>query len=86
VTSDTLTCRELVEFLQAYLDGELEAGERARFAAHLEICPDCVDYLESYRKTIGLAREALLAGGPEGPVSEQVPERLVRAVLAARRA
>jgi anti-sigma factor RsiW len=83
VNDAPISCRDLVDFLRAYLDGELEAGERARFEAHLEICPDCVDYLDSYRETIGLAREAW--HGAEEPALEEMPEELVRAILAARR-
>jgi len=77
-----MTCRELIEFLMAYVDDELEAGERETFDAHLAICPDCVAYLESYR----LAKEAgrVAYAEPEGAVPDDVPEQLVTAILAAR--
>jgi anti-sigma factor (TIGR02949 family) len=78
-----LTCRELLDFLMAYLDGELGSRERERFDRHLEVCPDCVRYLETYRETIRLER---LCREPDAPVPGDVPEELVRAVLAARRA
>jgi len=77
-----MTCREIVDFLMAYLDGELPAEQKALFEKHLGCCPPCVDYLESYRLTIRLEREAC-AG--EGKGCEEVPEDLIRAILAARK-
>jgi anti-sigma factor (TIGR02949 family) len=75
-----MTCRELIDFLAAYLDGELPADERARFDAHLGECPECVAYLTTYRDTIALAKGAC-ATDP----TPDVPERLVRAIAAARK-
>src|SRR5207253_1420073 len=37
-----LTCRDFIEFLAAYLGGELSPEERATFEAHPAECPDCV--------------------------------------------
>ena len=48
-----LTCREVVELLSDYLDGALDPLERARVAAHLEMCPECTAYLAQLRATIG---------------------------------
>jgi predicted anti-sigma-YlaC factor YlaD len=48
------------------------------FDAHLAVCPDCRNYLASYRRTIGLVK-AMQTAAPR-----EVPEGLVRAVLAAR--
>jgi anti-sigma factor RsiW len=81
VETDSLTCRELIGFLADYLDGELPEPTRRVFEDHLEDCPPCRDYLASYRTTIALAAEAC---GPDDRVAEDVPEDLVRAVLAAR--
>ncbi len=81
MTSRRLTCRELIDFLGAYLDGDLPADERAAFDAHLGVCPDCVHYLESYRETLQLGRQAFAA---EGELPADVPAELVSAILAAR--
>ena len=78
-----MTCRELVDFLSAYLDRELPQEERARFDAHLAGCPECVRYLTSYEATIALARGA--AEHPDDPVPAAVPDELVRAILESRR-
>jgi anti-sigma factor RsiW len=76
-----VTCRELVEFLAEYLSGELTATERAVFQTHLAECPACVAYLDAYQKTIQLGKEAY--ANPEEQVPDEVPEQLVRAILAA---
>lgn len=76
-----LTCRELIDFIAAYLDDELPEAERVRFDAHLSVCPACVSYLESYRETLRLEQRAL---APDELVADDVPEELVRAVLALR--
>jgi anti-sigma factor RsiW len=49
-----LTCRELVEVLTDYLEGALEADERADVERHLVICHGCQDYAEQFRSTIDL--------------------------------
>ena len=77
-----LTCRELIEFLDDYLEDALAGEVRARFDSHLDECPDCVRYLASYRETMRLEAVAL---APAGPPPEDVPEELLRAVLSARR-
>jgi len=80
------TCREVHDFLMAWLDDELEPEVGARFEAHVEACPCCKHYLDSYRETIALGRTAF---EPCADVAEQphpdLPDELVKAVLAARR-
>ena len=77
-----LTCRELIDFLAAYPDGELAPEARAAFEAHLSLCPNCVDYLASYRETIRLGKQAC---EPDAELPADVPRELVDAILAARR-
>jgi anti-sigma factor RsiW len=52
VRAPRLTCREVVELLSDYLEGALGPLERARVAAHLETCPECMAYLTQLRATI----------------------------------
>lgn len=49
-----LTCRELVEIITDYLEGELDPDTASRFEAHLEVCPGCQIYVEQMRETISL--------------------------------
>lgn len=83
MTVDTreLTCRELNDFLVDYFAGDLRPDERSRFEGHLAGCPDCIAYLRSYAETMRLAKEAYA----DDPVPAAVPERLVRAILEARK-
>jgi len=80
--SPMLTCRDFVEFLDEYLSGALAEDRRAEFSAHLAQCPSCVTYMKTYQATMELGRSVLPCS--EDPVSKEVPEELVRAVLAAR--
>ena len=81
MTALSLNCRELIEFLSAYLDDELPGEERAAFERHLAVCPYCRDYLATYRQTVHLGKRTLAA---EAEALEQVPQELLRAILAAR--
>ena len=84
MSGERLTCREFIDFIMSWLDGELEPAVRRRFVEHLEMCPDCVDYLDSYERTVALGKAAWDAPG-DAEVPDEVPEELVQAVLAARR-
>ena len=67
------TCKDVLDYLRAYLDGELPAAERGAFDEHLRVCAACRAYLRTYEATIRAARE-----------SEEVPpppERLVEGIL-----
>jgi anti-sigma factor RsiW len=81
VTDRLLTCREVIDFLAAYVEGELAAAERAAFDRHLAVCPPCVDYLHGYRETIRLGKAALVS---ETEIADAAPEELVAAILASR--
>jgi hypothetical protein len=47
------------------------------------VCDACVNYLDSYKKTILLGRKAFES--ELAAIPQQVPEELVRAILAARK-
>jgi anti-sigma factor RsiW len=49
-----LSCRELVELVTAYFEGDMSKGERKRFEAHLAECDGCTTYVEQMRRTIEL--------------------------------
>jgi anti-sigma factor RsiW len=75
-----LSCREIADFLLAYLDDELPSAPRAAFEAHLGECDACVRYLRDYQATVRLSRAALR----QADDAEDAPPQLVRAILAAR--
>jgi len=59
------SCKDCVDVLRAYLDGEMTAEDEAHFKAHLGDCPPCLEFLESYKATPGLCRKALARRMPE---------------------
>ncbi len=77
-----ITCRELTDFLMAYLDGDLSPLERAEFERHLAVCPPCVAYLDTYKQTIQIGKS--VCGRPDDPLPRDIPEDLIKAILAAR--
>jgi anti-sigma factor RsiW len=77
-----ITCRELIDFLDDYVEERLGASVRATFEAHLAACRHCREYLRTYRDTIRLAQSACAETGDGIPAS--MPGDIVRAVLAAK--
>lgn len=80
-----ISCREVSEFLLAYLERDLDDAARAEFELHLQRCPPCVHYLDGYRETIALVRrcgrEEL---DPETKRRVRPPEDLIQAILSAK--
>jgi anti-sigma factor RsiW len=75
------TCEEVLTFLWAYLDGELEEAKRQAFDYHLSRCQSCTAYLETYKATIELEK----AIDTDPLTVDDLPEDLIQAVLAAAR-
>jgi len=69
-----LTCREAVEQLWAYIDGELPAGDADRVHAHLDACGACSPQHDYQRAFL----EFLKAQARSGP---GVPAELRRRIF-----
>jgi anti-sigma factor RsiW len=76
-----ITCRELAEFLDDYVAGQLDPQRAGELERHLSVCPTCVKYLKTYRQTIGLGKAAF--ADEAAPAPADVPPSLIRAILAA---
>jgi anti-sigma factor RsiW len=48
----SLTCREFVEMVTAFLDSALDQQAVRRFVAHIPTCEGCGRYLDHVRQTI----------------------------------
>jgi anti-sigma factor RsiW len=59
-----MVCRSGVELLMEYLEGELAPDVRAAIEEHVNGCPRCVAFIESYRETPRILREATAAEMP----------------------
>lgn len=46
------TCKQIAALVLAYLNDELSPRRKREFQQHLKICPDCVAFLKTYKKTI----------------------------------
>jgi predicted anti-sigma-YlaC factor YlaD len=54
VSTEELTCKEMVEIVTDYLEEALSPEDRERFDQHLIGCDGCSNYLEQMRETIRL--------------------------------
>lgn len=64
------TCKDSIELLLEYLDGELAPDVHQRLESHLGGCPPCEEFLRSYRATPSLCRKALAREVPEEVASK----------------
>jgi anti-sigma factor RsiW len=46
------TCQQIVEFLSAYLEGDLDPVTIQHFDQHMADCPPCVYYVHTFRQMI----------------------------------
>jgi predicted anti-sigma-YlaC factor YlaD len=70
-----VTCEALInKFLVNYQEGTLPLARKIDFELHLALCSACRKYVDSYRKTVRLAKQS--ASG-----EEEVPEELVQIIL-----
>ena len=59
---EPVTCKGATSLIDNYLNGGLAPRVKLLFEDHLRACPDCVAFLNTYRKTLELARSFLDAG------------------------
>lgn len=74
-----MTCQELYDFLEQFVEGEMADDVRAEFQRHLDMCPPCIDYVDSYRKTIQCCKAAY--DDPKECPDQPMPKQLVQAIL-----
>ena len=75
-----ITCKQLIEFIADYVDGQLDEVSKSDFERHLAICKSCQAYLAMYRQAVSAARA--LASDER---LDDIPDELVRSILARRR-
>jgi len=70
-------CRQIKEQLSAYLDGELDEGQRHAVAAHLQTCPACRRELELLTALDGALGSLTAPAPPDlaGRVLARLPRR-----------
>ena len=60
-----IKCCDLLDLLVDFLDGDLDDDQRARIQNHLDWCKPCVEFLDSYKDTGTVCRDALVKEMPE---------------------
>jgi anti-sigma factor RsiW len=73
-------CRKIAELLGDYIDGSLPRREQELIDWHIEGCPPCVAFVNTYRGTIGAA-QALR----EVQIPPELKSRLIAVLRAADR-
>lgn len=80
-----ISCDVFEAFVLDYLEGELPAAKRRVFERHLKMCRECRDYLSAYQASLDLAKRGMKEAEKRIDLAD-VPEDLVKAVIAARNA
>jgi len=65
MATQSLTCRDVIDLLADYLEQSLSAETLEGFDRHLDSCPACVVYVNTYRKTRELTGEVTRVAMPE---------------------
>jgi hypothetical protein len=50
------TCKQITDLVYGYLNDTLSPTVKRDFQQHLRVCPDCVSFLNTYKKTMGITR------------------------------
>lgn len=67
------TCKDSIELLRAYVDGELTADQRMALDEHFGDCTPCEEFLATYRATPRVCREVM---------KREMPDEVVRRLKA----
>ena len=59
-----ITCKKATSLISAYVEANLSSQTSLLFEEHLRVCPDCVAFLNTYKKTLELAKSFLAADAP----------------------
>lgn len=67
------SCQEMTQLVLDYLSESQPPAVKKDFERHLSICPDCVSFLRTYRKTVSATRAVK---------AEQLPAQVRENILA----
>jgi Putative zinc-finger len=66
------TCKEITALVFGYVNDTLSPAVKRDFQRHLRICPDCVNFLNTYKKTADVTRSIS---------PEEIPPRIRENIL-----
>jgi anti-sigma factor RsiW len=67
-------CARTKKLLYEFVEGELNQQAQRKLEQHLSDCPGCLEYVESYRRTIELTHHH---GLPEKPMPPALKQKLL---------
>jgi anti-sigma factor RsiW len=73
-----IDCKQVDDFLLAYIDGDLPPSQMRVINQHLLICPDCRRYVAEYRRTLEVLKASKLQ---DDEALAEVPEDLIKAIV-----
>jgi anti-sigma factor RsiW len=76
----TIECRQIADLLGDYLDGTLPKRTRELLEWHIEGCPPCVAFVNTYRGTVNAAARLR-----EAQIPPELKQRLLSVLRDARR-
>ncbi len=65
-------CKDSIDKLLEYLDGEVPAEVKKHLDQHFQGCTPCEEFLKQYRETAPLCRKALLRSKMPTEVAEKL--------------
>ncbi|MGH2829038.1 MAG: mycothiol system anti-sigma-R factor [Actinomycetota bacterium] len=71
-------CRQVVERLFQYIDGEIAGNDCQALEAHLRACAPCVDHVDFERNMKELVRRKCAEGGAPPDLAAKLKEHLNR--------
>ncbi len=60
-----LTCEQITDLLNDYINQEMDATLRAAFERHLQNCTDCAAFLKTYHQTMHVTQTLRYEDVPE---------------------
>lgn len=57
-------CKQITALLHDYVHNKLSRKLKQEFEQHLSICPDCVSFFNTYKKTVAMTRSLDAAALP----------------------
>jgi anti-sigma factor RsiW len=67
-----LECRQIAELLGDYFDGSLPRETRELIDFHIDGCPPCVAFINTYKGTMDATRRL-----PDAPIPSELKNRLL---------
>ena len=67
-----ICCKECLELLHDYLEGELNQDVRTSLEEHFEDCPPCIAFVNTYKSTTHICKSTLR----ETEIPDTVKEKL----------